>query len=351
MNLEVAEIETFSVTCVFALNSNLSLSKPQGVKMTQPHYFIACLFFCYVFQVAVCADENGNAMNLKNIQGIYKSTQPNMVGDGFRVFNYFPNGNKFVTEVSPFILLDYNAPHYFSPSQTLRGVDTHPHRGFETVSIVYEGAIAHKDSTGASGVIRAGDVQWMTAASGILHQEFHESEFSKKGGTLHAVQLWVNLPEKYKMSSPKYQDLLNANIPTVAIDNQGSVVRLIAGEYQGIHGSASTFTPMYVYDVRLKKGAELSMAFPQAYNSMLLVTKGNLIINKTRSIVFKDFVLFGHQGEIIVLNANEDSMVLVLSGAPINEPVVQSGPFVMNTQQEIMQANKDYNSGKFGSMK
>lgn len=312
--------------------------------------FMGCLISCIVFQVGVYADGSGYNTSLKTIQGVYKAAPPNMVGDGFRVFNYFPSGNKFVAEVSPFILLDYNAPTYFPPSQTSRGVGTHPHRGFETVTIVYEGAVAHKDSTGAGGVIRAGDVQWMTAASGILHQEFHESDFTKNGGTLHAVQLWVNLPAKDKMSRPKYQTLLNDDIRAFDIDDQGSAVRVIAGDFQGVHGPASTFTPMQVYDVRLKKGAEVSMGFPQFYNSMLLVTAGSLTLNKTRSISFKDFVLFGHQGDQIVIKAKEDSMILVLSGAPINEPVVQLGPFVMNTQQEITQANLDYNSGKFGSM-
>lgn len=313
--------------------------------------FLTSFFLCCIFHMAICANGYDQTADLKTIQGIYNPNQPNMVGDGFRVFNYFPNGNKFVSEVSPFILLDYNAPYYFAPSQTPHGVGTHPHRGFETVTIVYEGALAHKDSTGTSGVIKAGDVQWMTAGSGILHQEFHESNFAKNGGTLHAVQLWVNLPAKDKMTPPKYQDLLNANIPALALDNQGSILRVIAGEFKGIQGPASTFTSLHVYDVRLKKGMELSMAFPQSYNTMLLVTQGRLLVNKTRSIGFKDFVLFEHQGEQIILKANEDSMVLVLSGAPINEPVVQSGPFVMNTRQEILQANQDYTSGKFGTMK
>lgn len=314
------------------------------------YFFKTCLFFCVLFQASIYAKGIEQMDSLKSIQGVYKAAQPNMVGDGFKVFNYFPNGNNFSSEVSPFILLDYNAPYYFAPTQTAHGVGTHPHRGFETVTIVYEGALAHKDSTGAGGVIRSGDVQWMTAASGILHQEFHEAEFAKHGGTLHAVQLWVNLPAKDKMSPPKYQDLLSSDIRSFNIDDRGSVVRVIAGEFHAIKGAASTFTPMEVYDIRLKKGAELSMKFPRAYNSMLLVTAGSLTVNAAQTASFKDFVLFDHDGDGILLKAKDDSMVLVLSGLPIKEPVVHSGPFVMNNKQEIIQANHDYLSGKFGSL-
>lgn len=311
------------------------------------HHSLFLILFYFVFPVVLCAE---GGRELKNIQGIYKGQIPHMVGDGFKVFNYFPHGNPIAEEVNPFILLDYNAPHYFSPSRLPRGVGTHPHRGFETVTIVYEGALAHKDSTGAGGVIRAGDVQWMTAASGILHQEFHEIEFAKQGGTLHAVQLWVNLPAKDKMSPPKYQTLLKKDINAFEVDNRGSVVRIIAGDFQGKKGLASTFTPMHVYDVRLRKDAELSFDLPESYNTMLLVTAGSLLVNHEKSVGFKDLALFGHHGEKIVLKAQEDSIVLVLSGEPINEPFIQAGPFVMNTQQEILQAQKDYNSGKFGRM-
>jgi redox-sensitive bicupin YhaK (pirin superfamily) len=287
------------------------------------------------------------AAESKKIQAVYKAGNSHMVGDGFKVFNYFPDN---AIQASPFILLDYNAPHKFSASPNYqRGVGAHPHRGFETVTVVYEGAVAHRDSFGGGGVIRSGEVQWMTAASGILHEEFQEKEFSRKGGTLHAVQLWVNLPAKDKMAAPKYQSIQNGEIEAVKIDAKGSVVRVIAGSYKDVQGPASTHTPIEVYDVRLKKGAVAEFNFPERYNSMLLVTRGSVDVNQTQA-KFKDLVLFSHQGESVQLKALEESMILVLSGDPIDEPVIHSGPFVMNTQEEIDKAHQDYNSGKFGKL-
>lgn len=277
---------------------------------------------------------------------IQREAPMHRVGDGFYVHNYFSSQTPGIQNYSPFLLLDYNAPYYFEPSPGyLKGVGGHPHRGFETVTIVYEGALAHRDSTGAGGVIRNGDVQWMTAASGILHEEFHEKQFSDKGGTLHAVQLWVNLPAKDKMSPPKYQTLLKQNIPT--IDLAKGTLRVIAGEYLGVKGAATTFTPINVFDLRLSDGANLSLDIPPNHNALLLVTQGALTVNDSE-VHFKDFVKLG--GDKIAIKTNEESMVLILTGAPIQEPIAGDGPFVMNSRQELRQAYKDFNAGKFGKL-
>jgi redox-sensitive bicupin YhaK (pirin superfamily) len=290
----------------------------------------------------------GVEMSPKQVATIFSATDVHMVGDGFRVFNYFPGVKTDFSSTSPFVLLDYNAPYHFPATTHQKGVGPHPHRGFETVTIVYEGKLAHRDSFGGSGQIKQGEVQWMTAGSGLLHEEYQEKEFSEKGGILHAVQLWVNLPAKDKMTAPKYQTL--TSIKTVPLDEQGSCVRVIAGQFGDAKGSASTFTPIELYDVRLKKGAKVTLNLPKTHNSMLLVTGGSLDINQSKKAIFKDLVLFTHEGEEVNLTALEDSMVLVLSGEPINEPVVQMGPFVMNTQEEIGQAQRDYKSGKFGEL-
>ncbi len=306
------------------------------------HYILTILFIC----LAVQAD----ATAFKQIQKVTQPAAPHMVGDGFKVFNYFPGSIRY-NETSPFVLLDYNAPTVFSPSpKRQRGVGAHPHRGFETVTFVYAGAVAHRDSFGGSGVIREGDVQWMTAGSGLLHEELHEKEFSKKGGYFHALQLWVNLPQKDKMSPPKYQTLLDQQMGRFQIDDKGSVLRVVAGRFKGVEGAASTFTPIEIYDLSLKEGAEVSIELPNSYNSMLLVMQGAVEINHQQLANFKDFVLFAHQGELIHLKAVQDSLLIVLSGKPILEPAVQSGPFVMNRSEEIEQAYKDYKAGKFGSI-
>lgn len=290
-------------------------------------------------------------MSFKNIKKTVESNTPHMVGDGFRVAGYIPGPENLSHETSPFLALDYNAPWQVpAGSGHQRGVGAHPHRGFETVTIVYEGELAHKDSSGAGGVISAGDVQWMTAASGVIHEEFQTEAFTQNGGTQHMAQIWVNLPAAYKMSKPKYQSLTNEHIAVYPVDEAGSMVRIIAGEFKGVRGPAETFTPVEMYDIRLKDAAALTFDIPEKNNTVLLITKGSVRINETKDAVFKDFVLFGHVGEKIKLEALEESYVLVLSGEPIREPIASYGPFVMNTRQEIMQAVDDYNSGRFGKI-
>ncbi len=289
-------------------------------------------------------------MSIKPILHSYSESHTHFVGDGFRVSNYIPGANDYNQETNPFIMLDYNEPYHFPPSKHRRGVGEHPHRGFETVTIVYEGELEHRDSSGGGGIISKGDVQWMTAASGVLHEEFQTQHIADNGGTQHAVQLWVNLPAKDKMSAPKYQSITDAQIAKHPIDNNGSVVRVIAGNYKDTQGPASTFSPIELYDVRLNKDANVELSFPPVNNTMLVVTKGSVTVNGTEVVNHKGFVLFKNEGEIITIKANEDSFVLVMSGAPINEPIARYGPFVMNTREELMQAVEDFNSGKFGKI-
>ncbi len=272
-----------------------------------------------------------------------------MVGDGFRVHNFFPSGYEMgLLRMSPFFMLDYNSKYVFPPTAKPRGVGVHPHRGFETVSIAFHGRIAHHDSAGNSGVIGEGDVQWMTAGSGILHKEYHEAEYSKKGGPFQMVQLWVNLPAKDKMTAPKYQGIEHAQMGKYALPNDGGVLEVIAGEFEGVKGAATTFTPMQVYVGRLKEGASLSLSLPEKYNTGILIVEGSLRINEAEAAQTDHFALFKNDGTEIKVEATEAAVFLLLSGEPINEPLVPYGPFLMNTKEEIMQAFADVNSGKFG---
>jgi len=285
--------------------------------------------------------------NKRSIEAIIAPPAPHMVGDGFRVHGFFPGGRIDKKRMSPFFLMDYNSKVEFSPSETPRGVSVHPHRGFETVTIAYHGKVAHHDSAGNSGVIGEGDVQWMTAASGLLHKEYHEKEFSRTGGLFQMVQLWVNLPAKYKMIAPKYQEVTNAMMGKSRLPGNNGVVEIIAGEYNGIKGPASTFTPMHVYNARLSKGATAEFSFPSNYNTGMLVVEGSAVING-EPVATDHFVLFKNDGEELTLEASEDSVVLILSGEPIDEPIAQYGPFLMNTWEELEQAVNDVNAGKFG---
>lgn len=290
-------------------------------------------------------------MSTKSIKQIYTGTSPHMVGDGFRVANYIPGVHNYSgNELSPFIMLDYNAPHVFQPSNKRRGVGEHPHRGFETVSIAYEGEIEHRDSAGGGGIINAGEVQWMTAAGGLMHDEFQTENFSKNGGTQHFIQLWVNLPAKHKMDKPHYQAITKDQINEYKVDENGSAVRIIAGNFNGQKGPASTYTPINMFDIRLKKGAKLNFDVPANHNAMALITKGTVTVNGSQPAKHMDCVVFKSDGETISLEANEEAMVFFISGEPINEPIARYGPFVMNTREEIMQAIDDVNSGKFGSI-
>lgn len=288
-------------------------------------------------------------MKTRNVEFIMAPRQPHYVGDGFRVHNFIPGSTRTTMQrMNPFIMLDYNSKFHFEPTETPRGVGVHPHRGFETVTVVYKGKVEHHDSHGGGGIIGEGDVQWMTAASGVLHKEFHEKEWSKKGGDFQVAQIWVNLPAKDKMSTPKYQTLLQKDMQKVSLQNENGYVEVIAGNYEGTQGNASTFTPIHLYNVRLKKGASLPLQFPETYNTALLVIEGSIIINDTEQVPTNYFALMENKGESFSIKADEDALVLVLSGEPINEPIAAHGPFVMNTREELLQAFDDFNRGKFG---
>lgn len=286
----------------------------------------------------------------KNIERVFRGLPEHWVGDGFRVSNYFPGASDFIKRMSPFFLLDYHAPYEYSPTTKRRGVGTHPHRGFETVTIAYKGSIAHKDSAGHGGTINPGEVQWMTAGGGVLHNEYHHQSFSKSGGVMHMMQLWVNLPKKHKLTPAKYQALTTADIPEVALPKEGGKVRVIAGAYEGTKGPASTFTPAHMLDLRLKPGAKVRLAVPKDFNTALLTLAGETRANGSSTLKDGDFVLFKNDGEAVELEALTEATVLFLSGAPIDEPLVHYGPFVMNTVDEINQAVEDYRDGKFGEL-
>lgn len=288
-------------------------------------------------------------MKNRSIEIVVPPRAPHFVGDGFRVHNFIPSSYRLDMErMTPFVMLDYGSKHYFPPTDTPRGVSVHPHRGFETVTIAYKGKVAHHDSAGNSGVIGEGDVQWMTAASGVLHKEYHEEEFSRKGGEFQMVQLWVNLPAKFKMSKPKYQDIPNSRIGKFQLPAGGGVVEVIAGEYNNMKGAASTFTPVNLLNAKLNKGATAEFSFPQHYNTALLVIEGSVNVNGGELIPTNHFVLFENDGEQFTVEAGDNSIVLVLSGEPINEPIAAQGPFVMNTRAELVQAIQDFHNGKFG---
>ena len=286
---------------------------------------------------------------LRKIQGVYQAPSPHWVGDGFPVrslFRYSDHGRL----LSPFLLLDYAGPQMFEPTSKQRGVGTHPHRGFETVTIVYSGEVAHRDSTGAGGVIGPGDVQWMTAASGILHEEFHSEAFAQRGGLLEMVQLWVNLPAKDKMSEPAYQNILNRDIPTVSLPDGAGQVRVIAGKFDESRGPARTFTPMNVWDVRLVQNGVMRVDTIPSHSLALVVLHGTVQVNGLETVGEGQLVVFGKQGVELEIEASQNATVLVLSGEPINEPVIGYGPFVMNRKSQILEAFEDFESGRFGQV-
>src|SRR5690606_4550768 len=286
-------------------------------------------------------------MKTKTVELVASPREPHFVGDGFRVHNFIPSGFRSDMErMNPFILLDYNSRFYFSPTDKPRGVSVHPHRGFETVTIAYRGRVAHHDSRGGGGVIGEGDVQWMTASSGILHKEYHEKEWSRQGGDFQMVQLWVNLPKKYKLSPPKYQAILNADIPRYILENNQGEIEVIAGQYKGVMGAATTFSPMHLLNAKLKKGAKADFTFPANYNTALVIIEGSIIVNGTDASPHNHFVLMDNDGEQFEIEATEDALVLVLSGEPINEPIAARGPFVMNTQEELKEAFQEFYDGK-----
>ncbi|MEX2302357.1 MAG: pirin family protein [Bryobacterales bacterium] len=286
-------------------------------------------------------------MTNKNVVWTFGSGSTHWVGDGFHVRNLFPS-NGVSQEVDPFLMLDYAGPTQFAPSDRARGVGEHPHRGFETVTIAYQGSVDHRDSGGNAGTIRPGDVQWMTAGSGVVHEEKHEREFTKQGGTFEMIQLWVNLPKAHKMTAPRYQAITKEQIPIAELGPAG-YARVIAGELHGAKGPAKTFTPINVFDVRLNAGHEAVLNLTEGHNTALVLLKGNVGLGSSREIEGEArLALLSADGETVALEARQDSTLLVLSGEPIGEPVASYGPFVMNTQEELAQAVKDYSAGKMG---
>ncbi|MEO5955421.1 MAG: pirin family protein [Nitrospiraceae bacterium] len=285
----------------------------------------------------------------KELTGVYQAGSQHMVGDGFPVRNMIP-GAGVDEQLSPFLLLDYMGPEHFPPTGRQLGVGEHPHRGFETVTIMYQGKVAHRDSTGSGGVIGPGDVQWMTAASGIVHEELHDKEFAAHGGTLEGIQLWVNLPKAFKMSTPRYQTLVSSEIPTVELGEGAGQLRVIAGEFRGVNGPAKTFSPVHLYDLRLTAGYRTELTLPEGFNTSVFVLRGRVVINGSQAVQEAELALFGQTGERVVLEAKERATLLVLSGEPIHEPIARYGPFVMNTQEELVQAVNDYRAGRMGHL-
>lgn len=285
------------------------------------------------------------------IERILRGAHSHWVGDGFYVKQYFPSGQntEFFNRFSPFILLDYNEPYYFEATNKTVGVGAHPHRGFETVTLAISGKVEHHDNKGNHGIIGPGDIQWMTAGSGILHKEYHEKEYAQKGRTFHMIQLWVNLPQKYKMVEPKYQSLLNENMGKFSLQDNMGEVTVYAGQVQGVKGPAKTFSPINLYKVTLKKNGTIKLNEPADFNTGALVINGSVKINDNQILEQGSFILFENkEGNIKLEGISDEVSLIFLSGEPLNEPVVAQGPFVMNTEEEILQANLDFYTGLFG---
>ncbi len=286
---------------------------------------------------------------MKNIIGIYTSPRGHWVGDGFPVrtlFSYDTMGK----HISPFLLLDHAGPADFTPTDKRRGVGQHPHRGFETVTIVYEGGVSHRDSSGGGGTIGRGDVQWMTAASGLIHEEYHSADFAAKGGQFEMIQLWVNLPAKDKMAAPGYQGITSDTIPEVELPEQAGQVRVIAGEYAGAKGPARTFTPMNVWDVRLKAGHRVAFDLTSGQTTALFVLRGAIRFDEGTTATAAELAVMERDGDRLEFEVTEDTTLLLLNGAPLNEPIVGHGPFVMNSRAQILEAINDFNAGRFGQI-
>lgn len=311
--------------------------------------FIRSVFNETIYRTDCFSNKNPMNNDMKSIVAILPPPPFHMVGDGFRVHNFFPSEPKIgMTGMDPFFLLDYGSKWLVPPANVPRGVGVHPHRGFETVTIAYHGKVAHHDSAGNSGIIGEGDVQWMTAGAGVLHKEYHEEEFSKNGGLFQMVQLWVNLPASNKMTPAKYQSIVNNDMAKVLLNDGKSSVEIIAGEFNGFKGPATTFSPLNLFNARLGKGDKAVFSFKKEYNTGMLVIEGEIKINGIKTASEDNFVLFGHNAEEIQIEGNAQSIVLIMSGQPLHEPVASYGPFVMNTEAEIKQAFDDFKSGKFG---
>jgi quercetin 2,3-dioxygenase len=284
---------------------------------------------------------------MKSIRRIIREIPQHWVGDGFPVRSLFSYQEE--NAFDPFLLLDYAGPHKFSPSEATRGVGEHPHRGFETVTIVYQGELEHRDSSGSHGTIGPGDVQWMTAASGVVHEEYHSQRFSRAGGILEMVQLWVNLPAKDKLSTPRYQGLLADDIPCVSLADGGGTARIIAGEFQGTKGAASTFTPINVWDLQLVASAAVDLQIPAGHTPLIIAQTGRVRINE-QPLEAVELAVLDRAGTQVRLEAATSARILMLTGQPIGEPVVGQGPFVMNTREEIREAIQDYQAGRMGQL-
>ncbi|WP_419308141.1 pirin family protein [Chromohalobacter israelensis] len=285
---------------------------------------------------------------MKKIQAVYGAPHGHWVGDGFPVRSLLSYNRLGAEHLSPFLLLDHAGPHYFEPSRHARGVGPHPHRGFETVTLVYQGALKHRDSAGHGGRIREGDVQWMTAGAGIVHEEYHAPDFRERGGFMEMVQLWVNLPARDKSAPPAYQSLLDDEIPRVDLPDNAGQLRVVAGNYRDQKGPANTFTAINVWDLRLVAGGDVHLEVPEGHTTLLVVLKGTVLVNGERCVRDESVVAFERQAETFHLEANNDAKLLLLSGEPIDEPVVGQGPFVMNHEAELHQAFADFQAGKFG---
>jgi redox-sensitive bicupin YhaK (pirin superfamily) len=283
----------------------------------------------------------------RGVEGVFAPTNKHMVGNGFKVMNFYPGGKGFEDRMSPFFLLDFNAEVNFPPSDISQGVGVHPHRGIETVTFAYKGAIEHHDSKGNHGIIGPGDIQWMTAGGGVLHKEYHEQTFNRSGGAFEMIQLWINLPKKHKMTPAKYQSIVHQEKPKFTIPNGGGEVYVISGEFKGEKGIASTFSPIHMYDIHLNENGVLDFEVPAHYNSGILLVDGQIEVNG-HLVQENHYVQLKNEPGDIVIKANKKSLMLFLSGEPLNEPYVSYGPFVMNTEEEIRQAINDYNAGKFG---
>jgi len=289
-------------------------------------------------------------MKKRSIDIVVSPRVPHFVGDGFRVQNFIPSAYGLdMKAMDPFIFLDYNAPFYFEATSTPRGVDVHPHRGFETVTVAFKGKVAHHDSAGNSGVVEEGGVQWMTAASGVLHKEYHEKEFAAKGGLFSMAQLWVNLPAKNKMDAPKYQGFSKEDIPEVIVSD-GVVVKIIAGQFAATQGPAYTHSPIELYRIELDADRMIDLSFNKSYNTGVLVVEGSIHINDGDVIDVDHFIRMANDAENFTIKATSKVTLLVLSGKPLDEPIAAQGPFVMNTREELMQAMKDFYEGKFGQL-
>lgn len=283
----------------------------------------------------------------RGVEGVLPPTNTHMVGNGFKVMNFFPNGRGFEERMSPFFLLDFNAEVSYPPSDISRGVGVHPHRGIETITFAYKGGVEHHDSKGNHGIIGPGDIQWMTAGGGVLHKEYHEQTYLKKGGAFEMLQLWINLPKKHKMAPAKYQSIVHSSKPKVSLPNNMGEVYVVAGEYDGVKGVASTYSPVHMYDIHYNAHADFSFSLPGNYNTGILVVDGSISVNDHK-VPENHFVQLKNEAGEIHIKASKKGILLVLSGEPLNEPYVNYGPFVMNTEQEIHQAIEDYNAGKFG---